>query len=78
MSDFVSKTKPSVPFVGDTGSGGEAGAVPAPAIGDSNKVLFGDGTFKSVGAASFDENTILTSQDGAVLVNQFGNVLVTG
>lgn len=30
------------------GSAGEAGLVPAPAAGDQNKVLFGDGTWKSL------------------------------
>lgn len=34
------------PVVGDSGSGGTKGAVPAPSAGDASKVLFGDATFK--------------------------------
>lgn len=36
-------------FVGDSGSGGTAGAVPAPATGDATKFLKGDGTWATVG-----------------------------
>jgi len=35
-------------FVGDSGSGGTAGAVPAPAAGDASKYLKGDGTWATV------------------------------
>ena len=35
-------------FVGDSGSGGTKGLVPAPAIGDSTKYLKGDGTWATV------------------------------
>ncbi len=35
-------------FVGDTGSGGTKGLVPAPSGGDAGKVLFGDGTWKDM------------------------------
>lgn len=33
-------------MVGDSGSGGTKGAVPAPSTGDANKILFGDATWK--------------------------------
>lgn len=32
-------------FVGDTGTGGKSGNVPAPAVGDANKFLRGDGSW---------------------------------
>ena len=35
------------------GSAGEAGLVPAPAAGDQNKVLFGDGTWKAIESATY-------------------------
>lgn len=35
-------------FVGDSGSGGTKGLVPAPAPGDAAKALFGDGTYKTI------------------------------
>jgi hypothetical protein len=35
-------------FVGDAGSGGTKGLVPAPVTGDSTKYLRGDGTFQSI------------------------------
>lgn len=35
-------------FVGDAGSGGQKGVVPAPAVGDASKYLKGDGTWSSV------------------------------
>lgn len=38
-----------IAFVGDTGSGGVKGLVPAPAIGDATKVLRGDGTWSAAG-----------------------------
>lgn len=37
-----------IPFVGDAGSGGSKGLVPAPTTGDASKALFGDGTFKTI------------------------------
>jgi len=48
---FISKNKPSVPFTGDSGTGGKPGAVPAPAAADaaSNKVLHADGSWQAVG-----------------------------
>lgn len=37
-----------VAMVGDSGTGGKQGAVPAPPAGSAGKVLFGDGTWKGV------------------------------
>lgn len=37
-----------VAMVGDTGTGGKQGAVPAPPAGAAGKVLFGDGTWKGI------------------------------
>lgn len=45
-------------FVGDSGSGGEAGIVPAPASGDATKYLKGDGTWATVSAGSTPSNVI--------------------
>lgn len=43
--------QPTVPdFVGDSGSGGTAGLVPAPATGDATKYLRGDATWVTVAA----------------------------
>lgn len=43
--------QPTVPdFVGDSGSGGTAGLVPAPATGDATKYLRGDATWATVSA----------------------------
>ena len=42
------------------GSAGEAGLVPAPAAGDQNKVLFGDGTWKAIA------ETVVTPTYGSV------------
>lgn len=39
-------------FVGDTGSGGTKGLVPAPAMGDSTKFLKGDGTWSAAAGGS--------------------------
>jgi hypothetical protein len=36
-------------FIGDTGSGGSKGCVPAPVSGDSSKFLKGDGTWGVAG-----------------------------
>jgi hypothetical protein len=51
---FQEKVRPSVAFVGDSGSGGKAGAVPAPASGDAaaNKFLKADGSWSLTPAAS--------------------------
>ncbi len=51
----TSDTVPAVNLpvmVGDSGSGGTKGAVPAPAAGDSSKFLKGDGTWASAGGGS--------------------------
>jgi hypothetical protein len=46
---------PSVPvFTGDSGSGGTAGSVPAPATGDATKYLKGDGTWGTIASGSGD------------------------
>ena len=60
-------------FVGDSGSGGSIGLVPAPSSGDSGKYLKGDGTWGEVsggggggGGISFDGSTangVLTYKD---------------
>lgn len=42
---------PTIPnFVGDSGAGGTAGAVPAPAAGDATKYLKGDGAWAAIAA----------------------------
>lgn len=46
------------PFVGDSGSGGTKGLVPAPVTGDATKFLRGDGTFQTVAAGA---NTTLSN-----------------
>jgi len=46
---------PSVPvFTGDSGSGGTAGSVPAPATGDATKFLRGDATWATIASGSGD------------------------
>lgn len=58
-------------FVGDSGSGGTKGVVPAPASGDAGKVLTGDGTFEyrlfdlAIHAAG-NSNLTYTSMSAAV------------
>lgn len=49
-------------MVGDSGSGGTKGAVPAPSTGDATKFLRGDGTWVTVssGAAAIDDLTDVT------------------
>lgn len=47
-------------FVGDSGSGGTKGVVPAPAAGDSAKYLKGDGTWATVVSGSTPSNVIST------------------
>ena len=65
MVKVISKLQPSVPFVGDTGSGGEAGAVPAPAAGDAGKFLNGDGlwTTGASGQVIYDAIVALSGGD---------------
>lgn len=45
-------------FVGDSGSGGSSGIVPAPDTGDATKYLKGDGTWATVSAGSTPLNVI--------------------
>ena len=45
-------------MVGDSGSGGTAGLVPAPAIGDATKALLGDGTWGDVSLTLVTEDTV--------------------
>lgn len=42
-------------MVGDSGSGGTHGLVPAPGAGDASKVLKGDGTWGSVATSSYED-----------------------
>ena len=44
--------KTGAEFVGDSGSGGASGIVPAPAAGDASKYLKGDGTWATVSGGS--------------------------
>lgn len=53
------------PMVGDSGSGGTKGLVPAPAIGDATKFLRGDGTFQTI-AGSGDVVGPASSTDNAI------------
>lgn len=48
-------------FVGDSGSGGVRGLVPAPDSGDAGKYLKGDGTWASVAAGGMPSNIIGTA-----------------
>jgi hypothetical protein len=48
-------------MVGDSGSGGTKGLVPAPAIGDSTKYLKGDGTWGTVSAGGVTVGNSITS-----------------
>ena len=59
-------------MVGDSGSGGTKGLVPAPSTGDADKALMGDGDFKAVDAEHMDTNVkrVLLEE---VLVNTFGD-----
>lgn len=47
-------------FIGDTGSGGTAGFVPAPSAGDAGKVLRGDGSWVTVSGAGTVTSVALT------------------
>lgn len=78
-----------VGFVGDAGSGGTKGLVPAPTTGDATKYLKGDGTWATVsgsgdvvGPASATDNAIvrfdLTTgkliQDSGIIIDDSNNV----
>lgn len=71
--------QPTVPdFVGDSGSGGTAGLVPAPATGDASKYLKGNGTWGSItagiaGPGSTTDRAIAT-WDGTAGTALFNNV----
>jgi hypothetical protein len=48
-------------FVGDSGSGGVKGIVPAPAAGDSAKYLKGDGTWATGGGGDGTTNNVIST-----------------
>lgn len=52
-------------FVGDSGSGGTKGLVPAPAIGDATKFLKGDGTWATAGGSG-DVSKVGTPADNQI------------
>lgn len=54
-------------MVGDSGSGGTKGLVPAPTTGDAAKYLRGDGTWQAVGSGDFSSNTA-SSVDGEIVL----------
>lgn len=56
-------------FVGDSGSGGTKGLVPAPASGDSTKFLKGDGTWATVSGGSGISWTEVTGTTQTMAVN---------
>lgn len=71
-------------FVGDSGSGGTKGLVPAPSTGDSGKYLKGDGTWATVsgtgdvvGPASATDNAIARFDTTTGKLIQNSGVLIT-
>ena len=53
-------------FVGDSGSGGKAGNVPAPAAGDgTSKFLKADGTWTALGSAAFQSTSAFDAAGSA-------------
>tara|TARA_R100001530_G_scaffold65796_2_gene47128 strand:- start:7937 stop:8992 length:1056 start_codon:yes stop_codon:yes gene_type:complete len=48
-----------VDMVGDSGSGGTKGAVPAPTTGDATKFLKGDGTWATATAGAFSDDDVI-------------------
>jgi hypothetical protein len=56
-------------FVGDSGSGGTKGLVPAPIAGDSAKFLKGDGTWATAGGTSVDTDYTTKTITGAWSTN---------
>lgn len=60
-------------FVGDSGSGGTKGLVPAPAAGDASKFLRGDGTYVAV-AGGGDLLAANNLSDVANAATAFGNI----
>ncbi len=73
-------------FVGDSGSGGQKGIVPAPAAGDAGKYLKGDGTWATVSAGStpsniIDSDTTISADTSYVVVGYLtvtANLTVSG
>lgn len=62
-------------MVGDSGSGGTKGLVPAPLAGDASKFLRGDGTFANIpGVVSAD----ITPTNWSGLANNTANQTITG
>lgn len=64
----------TVDFVGDTGSGGTKGLVPAPAAGDSGKFLGGDGNWTTLpgGGDMLSTNNLSDVADAPTAVNNLG------
>lgn len=59
-------------FVGDSGSGGTKGLVPAPSAGDASKFLKGDGTWATAGGTTWTvhtTNATLTTNSGNIANN---------
>ena len=61
-------------FVGDSGSGGTKGLVPAPSTGDSGKLLRGDGTWATVGAVGLGAPIATWTYSSAVAQVDFTNL----
>lgn len=64
LDDFVQANDDFVPA--SESSAGMAGLVPAPAAGDQNKVLFGDGTWRIVESSAYDvtKGTVGSASEG--------------
>lgn len=63
----ISKSRPTVSFVGDSGSGGKAGAVPAPPAGSaSTKFLRADATWAVPAGGSGPQNNFTATSDPTV------------
>lgn len=65
-----------IAFVGDSGSGGTKGLVPAPTTGDATKFLKGDGTWATVsgGGITVGTTTITSGTNTRILYNNSGVV----
>ena len=61
-------------FVGDSGSGGTKGLVPAPSTGDSGKLLRGDGTWATVDAVGLGAPIATWTYSSAVAQVDFTNL----
>lgn len=48
-------------FIGDSGSGGTKGAVPAPAIGDASKFMRGDATWQTINGGTVTTVSVVTA-----------------